>query len=173
MLLDFVAAAAAGFGLAGVAMVLRHLTRGNLPKWIVPASAGLGMLIFAIWNEYSWFDRVTGALPAEVIVVSAPEETMFYRPWTYAKPLITRFVAVDRTTMVRSTLHPELRVASAVVVQRWAPTQRVSMAFDCARGMRADLFEGADLGESGTLVGAEWRTVGTDDGLVQAACQGE
>ena len=87
MLFDFIAAAAAGFGIAGIAMLLRHLTRGLLPRWIVPLAAGVGMFGYAVWNEYSWFDRVTGAFAEGVEVVVAPTESQFYRPWTYIKPL--------------------------------------------------------------------------------------
>jgi hypothetical protein len=152
-------------------LVLRHLSRGSLPKWMVPAAAGVGMLGFAIWNEYTWFDRVTAALPAQVILVSAPQDRAVYRPWTYIVPLTTRFVALDRTSMVLSQGNADLRVASAVVVQRWTATQRVPMAFDCVAAKRADLFEGASLGDNGTLVGAQWRDVGADDRLLRAACQ--
>ena len=171
MLMDFIATAASGVGLGAIMLVLRHLSRGSLPKWVVPAGAGIGMLGFAIWNEYTWFDRVTASLPAEVIVVSAPQDRAIYRPWTYLAPLTTRFVALDRTSMVISQGNADLRVASAVVVQRWTATQRVPMAFDCAGARRADLFEGASLGDNGTLVGAQWRDVGPDDRLLRAACQ--
>ena len=63
MLFELIAAVVTGVALAGVAMLLRWLSRGLLPKWIVPTMAGLGMLGYSIWSEYSWFDRMNLALP--------------------------------------------------------------------------------------------------------------
>lgn len=61
MLLDFISTVSAGFGMAGVVLIvgliLRRLAGITLPRWAVPASVGLAMLAFAVWNEYSWFAR--------------------------------------------------------------------------------------------------------------------
>ncbi|HMO08120.1 MAG TPA: hypothetical protein PKD10_10805 [Paracoccaceae bacterium] len=171
MLLDLIAAAAAAFGAAGVAMVLRHLTRGRLPRWIVPLAAGAGMIAFAIWNEYTWYPRVAATLPAEVPVVLAPADTSPLRPWTYAVPLVTRFIALDRTAMVTSTENPAIRRADAMVVERWMGTKRIPMGFDCAGGRQATLGEGVTLAPDGTLEGAAWAEVGPEDELQKAACR--
>lgn len=172
MLMDFISTAATGVAVAAFLYALNHMLGRRLPRWLMPAAVGIAMVVFAVWNEYSWFGRVTDQLPDTVVVASAPQDRMFYRPWTYVAPLTTRFVAVDRTAAVRSDSNPDLMVASAIVVQRWTPTQRVSMAFDCGTFRRADLFEGAELGQGGTLRGAEWRDVGPGDSLVKAACGG-
>ncbi len=173
MLMDFLSTVAAGGGAACVVYIFNHLTKHRyLPRWAMPAAIGLGMVCFAIWREYTWFDDVTAQLPPEVVVALAPEDQMFYRPWTYLRPLHLRFVAVDLTGAVRSVSDPSMLVASAVVIERWTATQRVPMAFDCAGFRRADLFEGATIGEGGTLVGADWLDVGADDPLVRAACSG-
>ena len=74
MLLDLIATLAAAFGCAGLALAARLISRGRLPRWIVPMSAGLGMLLFSVWNEYTWFDRVTAQLPETVVVASAPAD---------------------------------------------------------------------------------------------------
>jgi len=172
MLFDFIAAAAAGFGLAGIAMLLRHLTRGLLPRWIVPLTAGAGMFAYAVWNEYTWFDRVTGVFPEGVEVVSAPQEAQFYRPWTFIKPLTLRFVAWDGVNVLRSTEVPGLVQGDAVIVQRWQPTQRIRMAFDCTAGKQVTLIEGAELAPDGTLTNAQWQVPAPDDPLQKLVCQG-
>ena len=172
MLFDFIAAAAAGFGLAGIAMLLRHLTRGLLPRWIVPLTAGVGMFGYAVWNEYTWFDRVTGAFGEGVVVVSAPSESQFYRPWTYVKPLTLRFVAWDGVNVLRSTEVPGLLQGDAVIVHRWQETQRVRMAFDCVAGRQVTLMEGASLAPDGTLTNAKWQEAAADDPLQPVACLG-
>src|SRR3546814_6375549 len=57
MLLELIAIIAAGFGLAGIALSLNIALRRRLPQWIVPAAAGAGMLLMAVWLEYSWLER--------------------------------------------------------------------------------------------------------------------
>lgn len=171
MVMDLLATFAAGAGLAGVALMLRRLGGKRMPKWIVPAGAGAGMLLFSIWNEYSWNDRVIGVLPSEVVIVSSPEDRVAYRPWTYLFPVSTRFMAVDRTVMVRSADNPAIRRADVVVVQRWHNTQRVPFAFDCAGGRRAGLEGGAELAPDGSLTGTQWVPVGEADELLRAACR--
>ncbi|MDT8856886.1 hypothetical protein RNZ50_17980 [Paracoccaceae bacterium Fryx2] len=172
MLMDLVATIAAGAGLAGIVMAIRWLSRGRLPKYILPAAIGAGMLMFSVWNEYSWYPRVSGALPDNVVIVSAPEDRVFYRPWTYLFPVSSRFLALDRTAMATSATNADLRRADAMIVQRWAAVQRVPLAFDCAGGRRADLIDGAALAADGTLTGGRWLEVGQEDEMQRAACQG-
>lgn len=172
MLIDFIAIIAVGFAAAGLILVANHLAGRRLARWALPAGVGLAMIVFSVWREYSWFPTVTAQLSDSIVVASAPADRVFWRPWTYAVPLVTRFVAIDRGAARQSTSTPGLFVASAVVIQRWTPTQRVPMAFDCTAHRRADLFEGAALGPDGTLTGAEWRQVAADDPLIVAACNG-
>lgn len=86
---------------------------------------------------------MTAVLPPEVIVVSAPDETQFWRPWSYLFPIHLRFVAFDGTTLKMAEGDSALRQAEAMVVQRWGKTLRIPMAFDCAKGMQAVLVDGA------------------------------
>ena len=57
MLWTLLAIAVTGLGAAGIALLLRKLTRNKLPKWIVPLFGGLGMLGYQIFYEYSWFEH--------------------------------------------------------------------------------------------------------------------
>ncbi|MDZ4096183.1 MAG: hypothetical protein U1D35_14890 [Paracoccaceae bacterium] len=173
MLMDLIATITAGAGLAGVVMAVRHFSKGRLPKWLIPAGIGAGMLIFSIWNEYSWYPRVAAALPEDVIILSSPADRVAYRPWTYVFPVSTRFMALDRTGMLTSGQDSNFRRADVIIVQRWQATTRVPLAFDCAMGMRADLIEGATLAPDGTLTGSIWIEAGSDDELQRAACQEE
>ncbi|WP_050528467.1 hypothetical protein [Pseudorhodobacter aquimaris] len=171
MLMDLIATFAAGGGLVGFVIILRHLTKGRIPKWTIPAAFGLGMLLFSVWNEYSWYGRTTEALPGDVVILSTPTDKVIYRPWTYIFPVSLRFAALDRTGMVTSLEDSRFRRAEVMLVQRWAPTRRVPLAFDCAGSRRADLVEGAELAPDGTLSGGAWVDVGPDDELLQAACR--
>ena len=172
MLIDFISTIAVGVSAAGIIFILRHLSGWRVAKWVLPAGVGLAMLGFSIWNEYTWFSRVQAQLPQTVVMATAPQQTIFYRPWTYAFPLVNRFVAVDKTDAKTSASDPDLFVASAIVAARWGRSQRIDVAFDCAKGTRADLFGGATMADDGSLTGAEWRTPDADDPLVRAACGG-
>lgn len=172
MLIDFIGMFAAGFGTAGVVMLLNRLTGRRFAKWAMPAAIGVAMLGFTIYREYTWYPGIVAQLSPEMVIAVAPADRVAYRPWTYLVPQTLRFVAVDGATMLRSAAAPDLRVADAVIVQRWMPTRRVRVAFDCAGFRRADLVEGAGLAEGGALTGVDWREVGSDDALLKAACNG-
>lgn len=171
MLFDLIATITAGAGLAGVFLAVRYFSKGRLPKWALPAAIGAAMLLFSVWNEYSWYPRVADALPEEVIILSSPVDKVAYRPWTYLFPVSNRFMALDRTAMQISADNPSIRRMDAMIVQRWAATQRVPLAFDCAGGRRADLMEGVQVSPDGTLTGGEWLVVGQEDEMQRAACQ--
>lgn len=172
MAYDLLAMLAAGFGVAGVLLFLRWVSRGRLPKWLVPASAGAAMIAFSVWNEYTWYPRIRAALPESVRIVTAPVDTVPYQPWTYIFPLTKRFVAVDLGSAVHSETAPDQFVAPVLVVARWGRTERLPVAFDCAGGRRADVFLNAAPGSEGPIEGAEWVTPEPGDELLAAACNG-
>ncbi|MGV8949510.1 MAG: hypothetical protein ACOH2M_00290 [Cypionkella sp.] len=171
MFWDFIAMIAAGAGLAGILLLVRKVSRGRLPSWSIPAAIGAGMLTFSIWNEYTWYPRAAGALPASVTILSAPEASNIWRPWTYLFPIHTRFAAYDGTKAKISQIDPAFRQGEVAIVQRWTSTRRIPIAVDCAKGLRADLVEGAALAPDGTLTGAEWYPASADDPLQAAACK--
>jgi hypothetical protein len=168
--MHYIATFAAGLGLVGFVVILRHLSKGRLPTWTIPAAIGLGMILFSVWNEYTWYERTTSVLPEQVIILSSPLDKAAYRPWTYVFTVSTRFAALDGTGMVKSPGNDALRMAEVMLVRRWTPTQRIPVAFDCEKGLRADLIEGVDLSPEGVLTGGEWMNVGFEDELQRAAC---
>jgi hypothetical protein len=170
MLLDLMATLSAGVGLAGTALLARKLAAG-LPAWIVPAAAGLGMLLYAVWSETSWFNRVSGALPDSMTVLFAPRESSPFRPWSYAFPVVTRFMALDAASVVE-TDRPGVQTAEVVFVARWQNVERVPVAFDCGAGLRADLTDGGALAADGTLSGTTWTPAPAGDAMQAAACAG-
>jgi len=95
MIWELVATVFAGLGGAGIALLIRKLSKQAAPKWLVPAFAGLCMLGFQVQGEYDWYDHQTGLLPTGVVVVKAVEEKAIWRPWSYVFPQTTRFIAAD------------------------------------------------------------------------------
>lgn len=170
MLFEFIAAVVTGVALAGVAMLLRWISRGLLPKWIVPAMAGLGMLSYSIWSEYSWFDRMNIALPG-LAVSWKNEQTAFWRPWSYIEPVTTRFTAVDLKSAKRNPNQPGLVMIDILLLARWQPVTPVRVVFDCQNARRADLVDGnVSIADDGSLVGAEWIKLEPDDAALKIAC---
>lgn len=172
MLLEFFATIVAGFGAAGVALLLRRLTGGRLPSWLVPVAAGGAMLAYAIWSEYSWFDRAVAGLPDGVVVISQSQSSAPWRPWTYLAPMTDRFVALDTRSVQSNDAAPDQRIADTYFFARWTPTRRVSVAFDCAGNRRAPMVEGLVMDESGRITQAEWVDVPAGDPALRAVCGG-
>lgn len=95
MIWHLIAAVFAGLGAAGVALLLRKLSRNRLPKWIIPAFAGAAMLAFQLGIEYSWINTKQAQLPVGSQIVDTTESRYFWRPWTYLVPMTTGFAVVE------------------------------------------------------------------------------
>lgn len=95
MIWHLIAAVFAGLGAAGIGLILRQASGKRLPRWIIPAFGGLGMLGYQIYTEYTWFEHKQQQLPESAEVVSVEEGQMFWRPWTFAFPMTTAFTIVD------------------------------------------------------------------------------
>lgn len=102
MIWHLIAAIFAGLGAAGVGLLLRLASGKRLPRWIIPACAGLGMLGYQIQNEYTWFEQKQQQLPESAEVVSVEEGQVFWRPWTFAFPMTTAFTIVDHDNLAVS-----------------------------------------------------------------------
>lgn len=149
---------------------LKKLFGVVLPSWAMPAGIGLAMIAATIWSEYSWYPRVAAGLPESAVVLRTGQETQVWRPWTYLVPLTVRAMVLDRAEI----RHPAPGVAETelLLLQRWAPLQTVSVAYDCSAGRRADLLEGARVNADGSLNGADWHALEAEDVGLKAACLG-
>lgn len=166
MFFVLVAAVFAGFAGAGTAMIARRVTGGRLPRWIIPIAAGGAMLAATIASEYGWYPQARAALPDGVVVADTARTREPWRPWTYLRPFVSRFVAVDAAAMRVNADDPALRLVDLYLYGRWSPVRAVQVEVDCARGRRAD----PDDGLGGPRV---WRTVGLDDPVLRVACTPE
>lgn len=95
MIWHLIAAIAAALAGAGIALILRNLTGNRLPKWIIPAFAGLGMLAYTIHYEYTWFETKEARLPEGSVIVASEEGAMFWRPWTMKFPMPLAYTVLD------------------------------------------------------------------------------
>jgi len=162
-----VAGVAVGLGL----WALNRLLKGRLPGWLAPAGAGAAMLFATISSEYGWYERTRASMPEGMVVAQAIEESAIYRPWTYAAPMVTRFVAVDIASIRTHPNQPGQRLLDLVFYGRWARTAKVPVLFDCADERRADIVDGVAFGEDGAVLGATWHDVPPADPILKTACQ--
>jgi hypothetical protein len=170
MALELIAGIVAAIAFAGMALMLRKLTRQWLPAWIVPAAAGLGLLGFTVWSEYDWFSRVSGKLPEGVIVVHAEARASPLRPWSYLFPMTTRFVAMDAGATVP---HPEtdtLRLVRLYNFIRWGGVTEGFMIVDCEGKRQVLVTDSVVVSPDGQMTGGEWVAPGPDDAIQMAAC---
>ncbi|MDP5334742.1 MAG: hypothetical protein NWR54_07130, partial [Paracoccaceae bacterium] len=88
MYIDIITIIAAGFAAAGIVMILNRLTGKRLPRWVIPAGAGAGMILMSLSNEYRWYPRTLDLLPEGFEVVSEAKHRAIYSPWTYVVPYV-------------------------------------------------------------------------------------
>ncbi len=84
-----------GLSLGGIAYLLRSLSRQRLPKWLIPAFAGAGMLGYLAYYDYTWYDFKRSQLPAGAIIFDTAHHSNFFKPWSYASPAINAFSVAD------------------------------------------------------------------------------
>lgn len=142
----------------------------RLPGWLIPASAGAAMIGFIIFMEYSWAARTAESLPDGVEIASVSQESMWYRPWTYIRPLSLRMIAVDTRRHRRHPQQPDQVMTTVLLLGRWMPVHEIPVVFDCAAGRRADLHAGVQLLPDGQLAEADWRRLDDADPTLPIAC---
>lgn len=170
---DLLSMAAIGVFVACIVFIVRRTLNGKgitTPRWLMPAAIGASMISYSIWNEYTWFDRIRSSLPNTVNVVGQGERTAFWAPWTFIKPVTVRFIAIDTRNRVFSQERQGLVLTELLLVERWQPTRKVAVAFDCTVNKRADLGSGAQISPDGSLAGASWQAVEAGDPMLLAAC---
>ena len=170
MFFELIGTIVAGAAMALIVWAVNRVLKGRLPSWLMPVSAGLAMIIATISSEYGWFNRTSAAMPVGMVVAETVEEQTFYRPWTYARPFVTRFVAVDQASVRTHPDQPDQRIVDLVFYGRWTRTAKVPMLFDCAQSRRADIVDGIEFGDNGEVVGASWIGMPPDDPVLKTAC---
>ncbi|MDX8350756.1 hypothetical protein [Cognatiyoonia sp. IB215182] len=170
MFFELIGTIVAGVAAALLVWALNRALKGRLPSWLVPVSAGAAMLLATISSEYGWYDRTVATMPEGMVVAQTVAEPAIYRPWTYAAPFVTRYVAVDQQSTRTHPDHPGQRIVDLVFYGRWTRTAKVPMLFDCADNRRADVVDGIEFGDDGSVVNAQWFAVDPTDPLLTTAC---
>jgi len=170
MFFELIGTLVAGVAAALLVWALNRVLKGRLPRWLMPVAAGTAMILATISSEYGWYGRTLATMPEGMVVAQEVEDRAFYRPWTYVKPFVSRFVAVDQATARTHPAHPDQKIVDLVFYGRWARTAKVPMLFDCAGARRADIVDGVEFGDDGAVLNADWRSLEQDDPVLRAAC---
>lgn len=140
MIWELLATIFAGLGAAGLVMAFRAIFK-KLPKWLIPAGAGLGMLFFQVYNEYSWYPHTKSQLPTGTVVIIAVEKKPFYKPWAQIYPQTTQFIALDQNSVQTPSQNPQWRLAQLYFFQRHMSAHHLPVIVDCTQQSHALLTE--------------------------------
>lgn len=178
MLFEFIATIAAAFGMAGLALVITHLSKlagKRAPKWLIPLFAAIGIFGFQIHQEYHWFPQQVAKLPTGVTVIKTAESTEWFRPWSYVKPQILRFIAADNGNAVAQVENPDIYLVNLYLFERRRSVQQIPQVINCAAATRADyVIPTADSSltiDEHIKQTTAWRDLERDDPLYISVCQ--
>ncbi|MBI6629031.1 hypothetical protein [Pontibaca salina] len=155
-----------GLGAAAVLYAALHALRKagfHTPGWALPSGIGAAMLLFTIWNEYTWFPRVRDQLPDHVQVLDTGAGGKAWRPWTFVVPMVTRFSALEPSSGQLDKDGP-IRVR-ILLVERWQPTRFVTLDVDCASERQRMV--------AGNGTAQNWQAVAGNDPVLITACANE
>ena len=177
MLFEFIATIAAGFGMAGIALVITHLSKlagKKAPKWLIPLFAAIGIFGFQINQEYNWYPQQVAQLPEGVTVIKTAESSTWFRPWSYVKPQTFRFIAVDSGQIRARQDDPNIYLVTLYLFERRLSMQQIPQVIDCSAPARADYILPEKVSELNirdyVAQTTKWRLLTKDDPLFITVC---
>ena len=170
MLFNLLGTFIVGIAAGGTVMLIHRIIGRKPASWLVPVAAGSAMLAFHIWNEYTWFERTTDALPEDVVVTQSYSAQTMLQPWTLLVPKINRFTALDRGSIRRNDKAPDYVMADVFLVKRLDQTAKVTQIYDCRGGRRTEVDASTSVDEQGLPVDAAWTESDIDAPLFKMVC---
>lgn len=140
MLWELIATASCAFAAAGIVLMLRVFWKKQ-PKWLIPAAAGLGMLAFQVYSEYTWFRHTSSRLPQGAQVVAEIAEPVFYRPWSYFYPPVLQFAVVEQNSRAHPD-NPQHKLTQLYFFERRMSAKSLPIVVDCEHKRYAGLVNG-------------------------------
>ncbi|MFH1806759.1 MAG: hypothetical protein ABID63_17910 [Pseudomonadota bacterium] len=160
-----------GFACAGLVMIGSRLLRRKAPKYMVPIAAGLGMFVYMIWDDYTWFDRYAGRMPPEILIVESYETQTAFAPWTLLVAQTDRFTAIDTRKTVPNPGNPRQKRITTLLAKKGSETLALNHLMDCSRRARAYITTDMPLDDNGFPAEiTEWFELPSDDSLLAYAC---
>lgn len=175
MIYEFIATVTAGFGMAGIAMLIRQLSKlmgKQAPKWLIPIFAGLGMLGFQIHQEYHWQQQQTLVSQQQLQVIKTIEGSSWYRPWSYLKPQVIRFMAISEPQPVDQSITAttdSIKSSNIYLFERRISTKIIAQLINCTQPATATLTSDTTLSAT-NFSQLKWNKLTSEDVLYQAVC---
>jgi hypothetical protein len=171
MIWHLFAAIAAALAGAGIALLLRNLTRNRLPKWIVPVFAGIGMLAYTVHYEYTWFETKQARLPEGSVIVESEIGHMLWRPWTVMYPMPLSYTVLDGANVqVEATTQGRI---ARFVLYRFKKEHLVSTVTSSNRQLICNERAMFRLNEAGQAKFETMTMLDADAPLYRVICAGE
>jgi len=171
MLFHLLATFMIGVLAASVAFVLMRLTKGWLPRYVIPIAAGASMIAYNIWNEYTWFQRTSAALPPSFVVAEvAPPSSTPFSPWTYVFGRIQSFKVLDKRSVRTNPKRPGFAIVELYRFERLTPPQKINRIIDCAGHQSAEITAKTKVDRDGFPTNVTWAPLGAHSRLLQLVC---
>ena len=155
-----------GFACAGVVMLLFRLWGRKAPKYVIPFVAAIGMFVYMIWDEYSWFDRYASRLPGQIDIVQTFADENPFAPWTLISAPVNRFTAIDREKVVINPANPDQKRVTTLLLKKGGETLALTHLVDCIAGRRGYITAQTELDADGFPTGIdEWFSMDDNDPL--------
>lgn len=164
MIWELIATVIAGLGAAGLVLALRLFIK-TLPKSFIPAGAGLGMLFFQIYSEYTWFEHTRSRLPESAVVVAEVAESAFYKPWSYYRAPVLKFITVDKATTISQPQNQHIKETHLYFFERRINAHTLPILIDCHTRLQANLPANANLAQA-----PQWGQTPYTSKVVAALC---
>ena len=172
MFIHLLATLALGAVAAGLVYIIVRPFGWKPPSVVYPMAAALGILAYTVYDEYSWYSRVSSTLPTRLNVVRTYATSMPYQPWTYALPRVYRFDALDLGSTRTNPNAPDLTLVQMLRVTRNTSSVNISAIVDC----RNDRFAEVDnkktqFADNGLPTNAEWLNLADHHALRKLVCK--
>lgn len=119
------------FVVCGPVWAIARYLKVDLPKFLLPALAGIALLSFNAYMRYTWGDRTAEAFPPEVVVLKEYRHSNLFEPWTYLIPRVSHLIAADTTQTMTNPEHPEIIMGATVMMQEHQNTLNMTVLVNC------------------------------------------
>ncbi len=133
-------------------------------------AAAAGMLGFAVYDEYTWFDRASAGMPTTHQVVRSYGTSVAYQPWTFAVPRIYKFDAVDVTSLRSNPNASDLLLVKVLRVTRNISSEAVSTLVQCPQSRFAEITPQTTFNDAGLPTNANWQPLSEHPNLRAVVC---
>ena len=157
---------------AGIIFLIAHITGWKKPGSAYLVAAAAGMLGFAVYDEYSWYDRAAAGMPTTHQVVRSYGTSVAYQPWTYAVPRIYKFDAVDTTSVLSNPKAPDLLLVKVLRVTRNVSSEAVTTLVECPQSRFAEITPQTTFDEVGLPTNADWQSLDDHPNMRAVVCKG-